>query len=136
MSYGTSGALQAAIYQKLLADTAVQALVGAAIYDAPPSGILPATYVTLGAEDVRQAADAGGAGAWHDITVEVHSDAAGFATAKAVAGAVCDALDNAALVLARGRLVGMRFHRARARRMGTGDRRRIDLRFRARTEDD
>jgi hypothetical protein len=50
---------------------------------------------------------------------------------------VCDALEGAALTLDRGRLVGLWFERASARRTGTGGAiRQIDLRFRARVEDD
>lgn len=136
MSYGTSAALQTAVYQALVADTALQSLVGAAIYDAPPPGALPSTYVTLGEEDARDASTQTGSGARHDFTVSVISDASGFATAKAVASAISDTLDGAVLVLTRGNLVGLWFRRARARRVGEGDQRRIDLRFRARTEDD
>ena len=135
MSYGTSAALQTAVYQALVADTALQALVGTAIYDAPPAGVLPSTYVTLGEEDASDASTQTGSGALHDITVTVNSDAAGFATAKAVAAAISDVLDGAVLTLTRGHLVGLWFRRARARRVGVGDQRRIDLRFRARTED-
>ena len=61
----------------------------------------------------------------------------GQLTAKTLAGAVCDALEGAALSLDRGHLVGLWFERASARRTGTGGAiRQIDLRFRARVEDD
>lgn len=137
MSYGMAGPLQAAIYQHLLADAGLSALVGGAVYDALPAGEVPVTYVSIGPEDVRDASDKSGAGAQHRITVSVISEATGFATAKAVAGAVSDALDSAPLSLSRGRLVGLWFERAVARRDGTAQqRRRIDLRFRARVEDD
>jgi hypothetical protein len=136
VSYGMSGALQAAVYQLLVNDTAVQALVGSAVYDAPPPGALPATYVTLGEEEVRDASSGSAAGARHDFAVTVISDAAGFATAKAAAEAVSDALLSADLTLTRGRVVELWFLSARARRVGTGDQRRIDLRFRARLEDE
>lgn len=136
MSYGMASALQAAVYQRLIADTGLQALIGTAVYDAMPPGSLPATFVVLGEEDVRDASDVTGAGARHDFTVSVVSDAQGFATAKAAAGVIGDALDGSPLTLTRGRLVGLWFQRARARRMGAGDQRRIDMRFRARTEDD
>ena len=45
-----------------------------------------------------------------------------------------DALDDAPLTLSRGRIVFLRFERARADRKGRD--RQIDLRFRARVEDD
>ncbi|SFP48897.1 DUF3168 domain-containing protein [Tranquillimonas alkanivorans] len=136
MSYGMAGVLQEAVFQRLRGDTALQALVGAEVFDAVPGGTLPATYVVVGEEDVRDRSDATGGGARHDFTVSVVSDASGFATAKAAAGAVSDALVDAGLTLARGRLVGLWFLRAKADRTGAGDGRRIDLRFRARVEDE
>jgi hypothetical protein len=135
MSYGVSTALQQAVYQHLVADPGVTALVGAAIYDAVPPGIVAGTYVSLGPEDVRDASDLTGHGALHEITVSVVTDAAGFSTAKAVATAVSDALVDAALTLDRGALVYLNFHRARARRVQDADVRRIDLKFRARVQD-
>ncbi|MCU9838096.1 DUF3168 domain-containing protein [Ruegeria sp. WL0004] len=136
MSYGMAAALQAAVYQHLLADPGVAALVGTDIYDALPAGTVPPTYVLLGPEEARDASDRESGGAEHRFTVSVMSEAAGFAGTKAVAAAVSDALENAALALARGRLVGLWFERASARRTGTGGAvRQIDLRFRARVED-
>lgn len=137
MSYGVAAALQAAVFQHLSGDAQVGALSGAAIYDAVPAGVLPQTYVTLGPEEVRDASDKAGTGAVHRFTVSVVSQAAGFGAAKTLAGAVCDALEGAALNLDRGHLVGLWFERASARRTGTGGAiRQIDLRFRARVEDD
>jgi len=136
MSYGVAAALQAAVYQQLLADADVSALVGAAVYDALPAGVLPATYVSLGPETVRDRSDKSGAGALHVFTVSVVTETAGFGAAKAVAAAITDALTGAGLSLSRGRLVGLWFDRATARRTGSGGSiRRIDLRFRARVED-
>lgn len=136
MSYGVAGALQEAVYQHLLADPGVNALVGGGVYDALPAGPVPETYVSLGAEEVLDRSDASGAGALHRFTVSVISEASGFAAAKAVAAAVGDALLGADLVLSRGRVVGLWFERASARRSGRAGRvRRIDLRFRARVED-
>jgi hypothetical protein len=135
MSYAVSAALQAAVYTALQADAALAGLVGGAIHDAPPAGSLPPLYVTLGPERVTGAGDGGGAGAWHAFTVSVITEVGGFHDAKAAAGAVSDALHGAALPLARGRLVGLWFHKARAAR-ASGGLRRIDLTFRARVEDD
>lgn len=132
MSYTSSAALQAAVYQRLMADTAVDALVGSNIYDAVPPGPLPPTYISLGPEDARDKSDMTGSGVEHDFTVSVVSDAAGFQTAKQIAGAVTEALVGAELILAQGNLVDLWFLRARARRVGEADQRRIDLWFRAR----
>ncbi|KCV83503.1 hypothetical protein ATO10_02045 [Actibacterium atlanticum] len=135
MSYGATAALQAAVYQKLVADAPLGALVGSAIYDAVPSGSLPETYVTLGAEDVRDRSDKTGGGALHVFTVSVISTAAGYEDAKLAAAAISDALVDADLSLSRGELVFLRFARARARQVQSGDTRRIDLTFRARVDD-
>ena len=135
MSYATSAALQAAIFARLVAHAPLTDLVGEAIYDALPAGPLPPLYATLGAEKVRDRSDKTMAAAEHDLTVSVVSDAAGFRAAKEAAAAVSDALVDASLILSRGKLVSLNFHRARARRVQDADMRRIDLRFRARVED-
>lgn len=136
MSYGVSAALQTAVYQRLAADPALAALVGASIFDALPAGVLPPLYVVLGAEEVRDASDKTGGGALHEFTVSVLTESAGFATAKAAAAAVSDTLVDAPLVLARGTLVSLNFYKAKAARIGTGDMRQINLIFRARVADD
>ena len=132
MSYGVAAALQAAVYQ-LLAGTG--ALAGVPIHDAIPPGVGSGTYVLLGPEEVSDQSDNSGGGAEHRFVVSVISDAEGFLAAKAVAAAVSDALVDAALTLGRGRLVGLRFLRAVAKRRNAGAVRRIDLTFRARVED-
>ncbi|MCI2393418.1 DUF3168 domain-containing protein [Aliiroseovarius sediminis] len=136
MSYGVSAALQQAIYQRLTADLELSALVSGAIYDAVPAGIITGTYVSLGPEDVRERSDMTGHGAVHEVTINVITDAAGFQGAKRVAAAVSDALLDAPMTLERGTLVYLNFHRARARRVEDADVRRIDLKFRARVQDD
>lgn len=136
MSYGVAAALQKAIYQRLTGDAALGALVGTAIYDALPAGLLPPLYVVLGGEDVRDASDKTGAGAEHTLTVTVVTQSAGFATAKAAAAAVSDALVDADLALDRGTLVALNFYKAKAARIGTGAMRQINLIFRARVADD
>lgn len=135
MTYAVAAALQKAVFARLQGDPTLNGLVGAAIYDAIPPGILGGTYVSLGPEDVRDASDDTGYGAWHEITVSVVTDEAGFSGAKQVATAVSDALVDAPLTLERGYLVALNFYRARARRVQDADVRRIDLRFRARVED-
>lgn len=130
MSYAMAAALQVAVFGRL---EGWAALDGVAVVDALPAQV-PETYVLIGAEDVRDASDKSGAGAAHRITVSVVTGAAGFSGAKEIAGAVCDALAEMAGPMQRGRIVSVRFQRARARR--TGDERRIDLMFRARLEDD
>lgn len=130
MSYGVAAALQAAVYQRL-----VTALPEVAVHDALPPGAGGGTFVLLGPEEVLDASDGTGRGAEHRFLVSVISDATGFLAAKAVAVAVSDALVGAALPLARGRLVELRFLKAQAKRLDAGAARRIDLRFAARVED-
>lgn len=136
MTYAISAPLQAAVFARLSEDAELSGLVGNAIYDAAPPGSLPSVYVTLGEERVRDRSDKDAGGAWHDFTVSVVSDTPGFQTAKRAAGAVSDALLTATLTLSRGSVTGLWFDRAQAARVGTGDQRRIDLRFRAQVQDD
>lgn len=135
MSYAVSAALQAALYERLVTDSGVTAAVGEHVYDVVPPGRIPALYVSLGPEEVRDRSDKSGHGAQHDFTIGVVTDAAGFQSAKEAAAAVSDALVDARLELARGILVSLQFLRARAVRVDDARRRRIDLRFRARVED-
>ena len=135
MSFALSGPLQAAIFEALTNDAALAALVGNDIYDAVPGGVLPATYVRLGSESASDASDGSGAGAVHRVSVSVITTEPGFAGAKAVAGAISDALHDADLPLSRGRLVSLQFERANARRIDASAARQIDMRFRARVQD-
>lgn len=136
MSYALSAALQQAVYQRLVADDALRAQVGEAIYDVVPAGQVPSTYVSLGPEDVRDWSDKTGRGARHDFTISVVTDAAGFQTAKIAAGAITDALAGAEPPLSRGRIISLAFRRARAVRVEDGNMRRIDVSFRALVTDD
>lgn len=136
MSYAVSAALQVALFDRLRADPAVQAVVGDAVYDALPEGPLPELYVVIGAEDVRDASDKTGRGAEHRLLISVVTQRAGFAMAKQAAAAVSDALIDAPMPLARGALVALRFVKARAVRVGASAQRQINLTFHARVADD
>lgn len=131
MTYRGAAALQTAIHAHL---TGAPALSGVAVVDALPSGPVPATYVLIGPEEVRDASDRTGAGAEHRIALSVISEAAGFQQAKEVAVNLGDALDGAELALPQGRVVSVRFLRAVARRLEAGSARRIDLTFRVRLD--
>lgn len=136
MSYALAGVLQASVYAALVADTSLGGLVGSAIYDAVPTGTLPEIYVRLGSETAKDASDGSGSGAIHQFTVSVITTNPGFSSAKEVASAISDALHNADLALSRGRLVWLQFERATAKRIDTSSARQIDLRFKARVQDD
>lgn len=131
MSYAAAAALQAAVYGRL---TGYAGLAGVAVLDATPPGVVPETFVLIGPEVVNDRSDKSGGGADHLLSVAVVSKAGGFRSAKEVAGAVSDALLGAAMVLTTGRLVYLAFVQARARRLGEGEVRRIDMTFRARVE--
>ena len=135
MSYGMGFALQQAVFGVLRTDQEIPALVGDAVFDAAPAGEVPALYVQLGPEAVRDASDRTGGGAGHRFTVLVVTHHAGFAPAKQVAAAVSDALVGGQFGLSRGRLVSLRFERAVARQVGADARREIEMRFRARVQD-
>jgi hypothetical protein len=135
MSYGASLALQAAVYQLLRADAALAALVGTAIHDEVPPGPVSGTMVSVGEGEVRDMSDATGGLGDHRFDVAVVSTEEGFATSKAVAEAISDALVGASPALSRGRVVNLSFVKARARRVRAGQVRRIDMTFRAIVED-
>lgn len=135
MSYGTSVALQKAVYEHLLADADVVAQLGSAIYDAAPAGTQPSLFATIGSEDVQIRGDGSGSVARYRLTISVVSDAAGFAAAKAAAGAVSDALHGAKPSLDHGTLISMRQERVQASRVSRNKQRRIDLRFEALVDD-
>ncbi len=136
MTYALGSALQAAVYQCLTNDAPLTALVGSDIFDATPPGTPPSTYVSLGPEEVKDASDVCSDGAFHEFTVSVVTDQAGFQSAKDIAAAICDALVGADLVLTRGALIALWFLRAKAARSDNGTTRRVDLMFRARVQDD
>jgi hypothetical protein len=131
MSYRAAAALQAAVFGRL---SGFAALAGISIVDALPAGVVLGSFVLLGPEVVVDQSDKSGAGAEHRFDVSVISDAAGFLTAKEIAGAVSEALVGAELILTTGSCVSINFLRATARRLNSGATRRIDLTFRARIE--
>lgn len=135
MTYALSAGLQQAVYTHLQADAAVTGHLGSDLFDALPTGALPQIYAVLGGEEVLDRSDATGPGALHRFLVTVYTGTAGFLQAKELAGAICDALIDASLVLPRGYLVGLWFERATAQRLEDGGR-SISLRFAARLEDD
>jgi hypothetical protein len=134
MTYSMAGAVQRAVYERLESDDTLMQLVGGAVFDAVPQ-VTPDIFVALGAEDVRARGDVSGTGAVHDLTISVVTSRHGYISAKDVAVRVSDLLAEG-LPMVRGRMVSMRFLRARARRDEGEGTRRIDLRFRARVDED
>ena len=137
MSFAFSAGLQAGVFARLRDDAAVAALIGGAIFDAPPPLDPEETeYVLLGEETVRSNGTKTSDGALHDFTVTVVSGRDGFDGAKRVAAAVCAALIDAPMALDAGRLVALRFLRAGAVRGPAPARRKVTLRFRAVVDQD
>lgn len=131
MSYASAQTLQGALYTTLLAAPSITDRVGTAVFDTVPHGSVPPLYVTLGQEDALARGDGTGVLTRYRVSLAVVSEAAGFAEAKALAGAIGDVLDGATLDLAPEALLSLRFERAQARRTDRNRRRRIDLRFTA-----
>jgi hypothetical protein len=131
MSYAMGAGLQAAIYARLASDPALD---GVPVYDTVPQAA-PDLFVALGPEEVLGRADGGGQGARHDLRLSVVTRREGYAAVKAVAGRVSDVLLAGGLTMTRGRVVSLRFLKARARRDEGEGTRRIDLWFRARTDE-
>lgn len=129
MSYAATAALQEAVFGRLTSDAQVASLSQGAVYDALPDGPVPALYISLGPERVRDASDVVGDGSIHDFPVTIVSEGAGFHTAKTLAAAISDALTGADLSLSRGSLIALNFLRARARRVQNA--REIEIWFRA-----
>jgi hypothetical protein len=126
--------LQAVIYARLTGDPELWDLVGDRIYDAPldteEDEGMP-EHVTLGEETVRPWSSKTSAGAVHELDVAVHSRRDGFSTAKRIAAAICAALVDAPLAVDAGRVVALRFVRAKAVRGRAPEKRKVTLRFRA-----
>lgn len=138
MTFALSWPLQKAVYASLRADPEIAALVGDRVFDEPPQrdpGCDQGPLILIG-DDAAEAWGAGAdEGAAHVLDVAVVSSARGFAEAKRIAGAICDALRDP-LPLERGRVVSTTFMTGRTARPQGGGVRRIDLRFRVVLEDD
>ncbi|MBX6426731.1 MAG: DUF3168 domain-containing protein [Variibacter sp.] len=129
-----AAALRAAIYEALIADAALTALLGGPkVYDEPPKAVT-FPYVTLGEARVTNIAVGEGATEEHQLTLHVWSRQGGHREAHLVTGAVMQALDDAPLKLAAHRLVNLRFALADVRREADGRTYHALVRFRAVTE--
>ncbi|AEM40495.1 DUF3168 domain-containing protein [Ketogulonicigenium vulgare] len=122
-------ALQQALYTRLTA-----ALDGVDIYDALPSGPVPALYVALGPEEVEDLSTHEGALTIHEVKISVIATGGGFGSAKTITTAITEAL-AAPLTLPSFTASPAQFLRASAKgTSASGAERRIDLFFRIRIE--
>lgn len=126
-------ALVAAMSEAMLANAALQGLVGARVHDdPPPDAVFP--YVTLGRVESRPADAAGGQAIEHAITLHAWSRYGGRAEALDIIAALRAALHNAALAVEGCRLVLMLATFADVFRSGDGRTTHGVLRLRAITE--
>ncbi|MDC7787595.1 DUF3168 domain-containing protein [Rhodoplanes sp. TEM] len=127
-------ALRSAVHAALSADGALLALLGGArVYDEPPRR--PAfPYVTLGEARTTDASADAAPAEEHQLTLHAWSRQGGHREAHQIAGALLQALDDAALALAGHRLVNLRFALADVRRESDGRTYHALVRFRAVTE--
>jgi len=129
-----AAALRAAIHDALLADASLTSLLGGArVYDEPPA-VATFPYVTLGEARVADYSTGTEAGEEHQLILHGWSRQGGHREAHLIAGAVLQALDDAALTLADHRLVNLRFALADVRREADGRTYHALVRFRAVTE--
>ncbi|MFN3659565.1 MAG: DUF3168 domain-containing protein [Pseudolabrys sp.] len=134
MPTAASAALRAAVHGALAADAALTALLGGPkIYDEPPRGA-EFPYVTLGEARVADFSAGAERGEEHQLTLHAWSRQGGHRQAHLIAGALLQALDDAALTLADHHLVNFRFAVADVRREADGRTYHALVRFRAVTE--
>jgi hypothetical protein len=129
-----AAALRAAIHDALVANAGLVALLGGPhIYDEPPR--TPAfPYVTLGEARVEDFSGDGEPAEEHRLVLHAWSRQGGHREAHLIAGAVLQALDDAALAPAGHHLVNLRFSVADVRRENDGRTYHALVRFRAVTE--
>jgi hypothetical protein len=129
-----AAALRAAIHDALVADAALVALLGGPrVFDEPPQA--PAfPYVTLGEARVEEFSGDASPSEEHRLTLHAWSRQGGHREAHLIAGAVLQALDDAALAPAGHHLVNLRFSVADIRRETDGRTYHALVRFRAVTE--
>ena len=131
MSGFNSSALQTAIYTVLTNDAVVTNILGSAIYDAIPTGALPALFAHLGEDVVLDRSDKTHFLRYHDVTITVVTSDPGFLSAKNAASAICNALASTPVVVDTANLIRLQFRTARALRDENGSARKILLNFRA-----
>lgn len=127
-------ALRAAIYDALVADTALAAVLGGAhVYDELPRGAA-FPYVALGESRLSDISGDAAPTQEHQLTLHAWSRQGGHKQAHAIAGALLSALDDAPLSVNGQVLVNLRFALADIRRESDGRTYHAIIRFRAVTE--
>ena len=133
MSVSPIIALRKAIRAYLLADAGFAAALGQKLYDEAPRGAEP-PYALFGETQLRDWSADLSPGAEQLFTIGVTSTMRGLSEALELAQRVADLLDEAALNLQDHRLIDLRFLSLETRRDQNGRFARVNLRFRATTE--
>ncbi|HEY8580909.1 MAG TPA: DUF3168 domain-containing protein [Beijerinckiaceae bacterium] len=134
MPVPSSLALRKAVFDRLVADAALLARLGAPrIYDGAPRGAAT-PYVVFAQTRARDWSTATERGDEHAVTLDVYSTQPGGREALEIAALVAAALDDAALALVDHQLVSLRVRDVEAQRESAGRFVRARLRLRALTE--
>jgi hypothetical protein len=127
---GASFSLQAAIFSALSADTALQSLIGARLYDdVPRDAVFP--YAVIGDDAESNWDTATEQGSEHIVTVDAWSQGGGHKESKTIADAVRAVLDGALLAPSGQTLIDIRYQGAAFARADDGETYRATLKFRA-----
>lgn len=133
MSVSPVVALRKAIRAYLLTDAGFAAALGQKLYDEAPRGAEP-PYALFGEAQLRDWSADLAPGAEQLFAIGVTSTMRGLSEALELAQRIADLLDEAALTLQDHRLVDLRFLSLETRRDQNGRFARVNLRFRATTE--
>jgi predicted oxidoreductase len=135
MSTSSVAALRKAIHVKLAGASAlVAALGGSKISDEAPRNADP-PYLIFADTQVRDWSSSLSRGAEHIFVIAVWSAERGTRQAIEIGNSVIDLLDDALLDFDGYKLVNLRFVQFETKREGNGRFARVNLRFRAATED-
>jgi hypothetical protein len=134
MPTAASAALRVAVHDALIADAALVTMLGGPkIYDEPPrAAAFP--YITLGETRIADFSTGTEPAVEHQLMLHAWSRQGGHREAHLIAGALLQALDDAALNVADHHLVNLRFAVADIRREADGRTYHAAVRFRAVTE--
>jgi hypothetical protein len=125
--------LKVAIRAHLLADVALNAALGTAVYDVPPRGANP-PYLVLGDANARENATNDGDGRIIELEVLLFTEERGSRAALTLAAMIEKRLDDAALTLDGHRLISLSFRETLTRHDAAKNLTRIAIRLRAFTE--
>jgi Protein of unknown function (DUF3168) len=135
MTTSSVTALRKAIHVRLAAASAlVTALGGTKVFDEAPRNAEP-PYLTFGDMQVRDWSSTLSPGAEHLFVIAVWSAERGTKQAIEIGNSVIDLLDDALLDLEGYKLVNLRFVQFETKREANGRFARVNLRFRATTEE-